>query len=381
MPTQPYKHNDGKRVPSVTTIISRFKESGALINWSNNLATDVLKESLNLLTEAQAALDFQQPYPPLPTKQYLQTKATKQKLTWYKILNFLGTNPTSRADSKQYVKEAATAGSICHDLVENWLLAVQTLPDRKAYKPPTSGQLQRQHKITKDLADMAAISFGAFLTWVDQTKFHIVETEMPLVSQQFRFGGCPDCLTVSSSPLPQLDQTDQEESNCIDGIHPGLLQGYDLFDWKTSGRIYADYLLQLAAYRLLIEESAYCQSCFSSPEEYQTNRFTYDIQTDCIACEGTGKSSRGRPCVPCKGMGKKETEVDYRGEIECQTCYGYGTTKPIQKVHCVRFDKVSGEPEIKSFNASDLATPLTMFLNLRKCYEYDKEVKKILKKG
>ncbi len=33
MPTQPYKV-DGKRVPGVTTILSRFKESGGLIHWA-----------------------------------------------------------------------------------------------------------------------------------------------------------------------------------------------------------------------------------------------------------------------------------------------------------------------------------------------------------
>ena len=33
MPTQPYKI-DGIRVPSVTTILGRFKESGGLINWA-----------------------------------------------------------------------------------------------------------------------------------------------------------------------------------------------------------------------------------------------------------------------------------------------------------------------------------------------------------
>lgn len=35
MPTHLYKDTDGKRVPSVTTIISRFKESGGLLYWAN----------------------------------------------------------------------------------------------------------------------------------------------------------------------------------------------------------------------------------------------------------------------------------------------------------------------------------------------------------
>lgn len=35
MPTFAYKDQSGKRLPSVTTIISRFKDSGALLYWAN----------------------------------------------------------------------------------------------------------------------------------------------------------------------------------------------------------------------------------------------------------------------------------------------------------------------------------------------------------
>lgn len=34
MGTQPYRTQDGKRVPGVTTILSRFKESGGLLHWA-----------------------------------------------------------------------------------------------------------------------------------------------------------------------------------------------------------------------------------------------------------------------------------------------------------------------------------------------------------
>ncbi len=36
MPTQPYRI-DGKRVPSVTTVLSRFKDAGGLVHWSWDL--------------------------------------------------------------------------------------------------------------------------------------------------------------------------------------------------------------------------------------------------------------------------------------------------------------------------------------------------------
>ncbi len=37
MPTQPYKNAAGKRIPSVTTILSRFKEAGGLVHWAWDL--------------------------------------------------------------------------------------------------------------------------------------------------------------------------------------------------------------------------------------------------------------------------------------------------------------------------------------------------------
>lgn len=37
MPTAPYKNAAGKRIPSVTTIIGKFKEAGGLIHWAWDL--------------------------------------------------------------------------------------------------------------------------------------------------------------------------------------------------------------------------------------------------------------------------------------------------------------------------------------------------------
>lgn len=37
MPTQPYRNKAGKRIPSVTTILSRFKEAGGLVHWAWDL--------------------------------------------------------------------------------------------------------------------------------------------------------------------------------------------------------------------------------------------------------------------------------------------------------------------------------------------------------
>jgi len=56
------------------------------------------------------------------------------------------------------------------------------------------------------------------------------ETEITLVSEAHRFGGTPDAI--------------------------GYLDGkLCLLDWKTSNAVYSDYLIQLAAYKVLWEEN------------------------------------------------------------------------------------------------------------------------------
>lgn len=78
-------------------------------------------------------------------------------------------------------------------------------------------------------AAQAKSAFEAYLAWESMTKLRIVETEMQLVSEEFRFGGTPDAVGVIGNRTV-------------------------LLDWKTSNRVYQDYLIQLAAYAYLLKE-------------------------------------------------------------------------------------------------------------------------------
>lgn len=160
MPTQRggYFTKDGTKVPSVTTVLSRFKESGGLIHWAWKLG--------------------------------LEGK-----------------------DYKQVRDEAADAGSLAHDMVERWV----------------KGETEPEHIFPSDIEERALTAFDAFRAWADQTKLIVTHTEMPLVSEKFRFGGTFDAVLV-------------------DGRRA-------MGDWKTSNRVYGDYLAQLAAYGLLWEEN------------------------------------------------------------------------------------------------------------------------------
>ena len=162
-PKEGYKAKDGKKVPSVTTILSRFKESGGLVHWAWQLGKDGI-------------------------------------------------------DYRDMRDQAANAGTLAHDMVEQWIQGKDPAPD--PVKASQIGEVQ---------VAAAKTAFRAFLTWAEQSKLKVTHTELSLVSEKHRFAGCLDAMLV-----------DGERS---------------LGDWKTSNRIYGDYLMQLGAYGILWDEN------------------------------------------------------------------------------------------------------------------------------
>ena len=154
-----YHLKDGSRVPSVTTIISRFKDSGGLIHWAWDLGT--------------------------------QGK-----------------------DYREERDRAADAGSAAH-------AAVEASIHGKEWDWDTVADPETRTK--------AKSSFGAFQEWRQQTNLQITQTEMPLTSETYRFGGTFDAILVQ--------------------------QQRSIGDWKTSNAIYGDYLIQIAAYGKLWQEN------------------------------------------------------------------------------------------------------------------------------
>jgi hypothetical protein len=111
---------------------------------------------------------------------------------------------------------AGLAGNIAHDMIEAHILGKE---------PP---------KFTADqkLIDKATNAFQQFLEWREQTRIEIVATERAYVSERHQFGGT------------------------VDAIGRDMKGRIVLLDWKTSNGVYQDYLIQLAAYALLLEECA-----------------------------------------------------------------------------------------------------------------------------
>lgn len=152
-PVNGYRLADGTKVPGVTTILGRYKESGGLIHWAWQQGRD-------------------------------------------------------GKDYREKSEEAAGIGHEVHRLIE------QSIKD-----PGT------RHTMGEE----AGKAFGAFVEWRLQTRMEVLETEVPLVSQQHRYGGTVDAIGT-------------------------VLDDLVLIDWKSSNRIYSEYLLQIAAYRALWEE-------------------------------------------------------------------------------------------------------------------------------
>jgi hypothetical protein len=114
--------------------------------------------------------------------------------------------------------EAADSGTLAHAMVEAHING-----NDPSKVPEFEGASQ-------EVIDQAWKAFGAYKLWESMTKLEIVDQEMQLVSEDFQFGGCPDAIGIIGGEL------------C-------------LIDWKTSNGVYPDYLLQLAAYKLLWEEN------------------------------------------------------------------------------------------------------------------------------
>ena len=111
--------------------------------------------------------------------------------------------------------QAADSGTLAHNFVEAHIKK-QDLPDFSQYP--------------EEIVNQAWKGYENYLNWESMTKVEIIEVEIPLVSEEYQFGGTPDCIIKFNGELA-------------------------LGDFKTSNSVYVDYLLQLAAYNQLWHEN------------------------------------------------------------------------------------------------------------------------------
>lgn len=132
-------------------------------------------------------------------------------------------------------EQAAQAGTIAHDMFESWLLNTKYVYDGK--QPPPG------------VFDKAANAFEQAKQWKLDSGLIVVDTETTLVSERYKFGGTRDAKLCRSGGKGNAK--------------------FRIGDWKSSNRLYADYLIQVAAYGILSEE---CEG--SEIEGYDIVRFS-----------------------------------------------------------------------------------------------------------
>lgn len=188
-PTRGYRLKDGTRVPGTTTITGRFKESGGLIHWANKLALEPLMKARHMASEGSVP----------------------------ELVSFLTTADPDAWDNKEAAGKAADAGTCAHDLFDCHI------------RKDTERFEKLQKETPPHILELASPAYSAALEWAMQSRFEIVETEVQLVSEKYRFGGTRDACLVSGKRA--------------------------IGDWKTSRDIYPEMLCQLAAYAILDEEA------------------------------------------------------------------------------------------------------------------------------
>ena len=157
-----YRDADGKRIPGVTTVIGRFKESGGLIRWAYNRGRD--GEELY--------------------------------------------------ESRDKAAEAGTAAhEMCERHIKGGILIEGGQPTAKAHEVAN---------VPDEMFPLVWSSFQAYLAWERQTQLKIVETEQSYISAK-GYGGTYDAIGEIDGKLCLLDW---KTSNAVYGDHIYQLGAY-----------------------------------------------------------------------------------------------------------------------------------------------------------
>lgn len=174
-----YHTKDGLRVPSVTTILGRFKESGALIHWSAGQAAQYVINNL----------------PEQPSREQIVKLCEQAKHEYRNVRD-----------------DAASAGTMAHEAVERWIKKEPIAFDGKV-----------------EVTERAKKAFDAFLEWAVQTHLEVTQTEMALVSNVHGFGGTLDAMMVNG----KRSLGDWKTSNGVYGEYLCQIAAYGIL-WEEN---------------------------------------------------------------------------------------------------------------------------------------------------
>ncbi len=110
-------------------------------------------------------------------------------------------------------ESSASVGTIAHAMIEAEI----------------KGESLRLDGVDPTMLEKARQAFEMWRDWARRTGYKPIAAETSLVSETHRFGGTFDCVAISGTST--------------------------IIDWKTSAGIYAEHLLQIAAYGVLWQET------------------------------------------------------------------------------------------------------------------------------
>ena len=184
-PSSGYRLPNGDRVPGTTTIIQRFKDSGALMHWAYK--------------QGREHADLENRGKPAPKRLY------------------------------EVTDKAADIGTTVHNIVEQHVNQIGKPDDERiGDRAILAAAIMQYGEKWGDEHAAVQSGFEAYLSWEKQTKLKIIDQEMQLICPRYRYGGTPDAIIEIGNKL------------CLG-------------DYKTSNSVYADFLIQLAAYKNLVE--------------------------------------------------------------------------------------------------------------------------------
>ena len=117
-------------------------------------------------------------------------------------------------DSLKLLKEAGRIGTLAHNMIEEF----------------TKGGVVNLDGYTPNEISQAKTAYYGFYNWFANNNVTFHETELKLVSEQYQFGGTFDAICKVNGKLV-------------------------VCDWKSSNDVHSEYLIQLGAYRQLIQEN------------------------------------------------------------------------------------------------------------------------------
>lgn len=139
----PYLNARGEKVPGTTTVCGRFKDSGALLWWANQVGL------------GERDCDEQEP---------CRHCGRRKGKTHREAMN-----------------KAADVGTYAHALIDERVKGTPVDPDLYAH-------------LTSEQLDQAGDCLEAFDRWFASYDVEIIETEFRIVSEQYQFGGMFDAL-------------------------------------------------------------------------------------------------------------------------------------------------------------------------------------------